>query len=464
MEDQNIPKKRTPRQKTNFEIFKEEKLPLVIAAAAAVLIVIFVIGSICNAVKRNRIEKAEQEAAAQQAQQEKERLDAEVSTLLQQANIAIQQYDYDGALALLAPVSKHADSYPALKQAISNCESAKQTLVSWNDPAQVPNLSFQMLIADPELAFHDDQYASAFNRNYVTTAEFSAILAQLYENGYVLVSLEDVYTSQPSEDGAASYMANTIYLPEGKKPLMLTQTNVNYDNYLIDSDNDGIADKDGCGFASKLMIQDGKPVNEMVDRNGNTVVGEYDLIPILESFIADHPDFSYKGARAVIAVTGHEGLFGYRIAGNDYDQIDQAAQTAQWLRENGYELACYTYANRAYGNMTVSDIEYDLQKWDAEIPAILGKTDILVFAQRSDIGDTGTYAGASFNALMEHGFRYYLGFSNNGTPWSKATTQYVRQGRIMVAGATLAHHSNWFSGMFDTSTVLDSSRGTVPSW
>ena len=458
----------TPRPKTKFEIFKEERLPLVIAAAAGVLILIFIIGSISNAVQRNRIEKAEKEAATLQAQQEKELLDAQVASSLAQAQAAYAQYDYDTALALLEPYSDHVDSYPEARKLITDCQSQKADLVSWDDPAQIPNLSFQMLIANPQAAFKDEQYGTALNKNYVTTAEFSAILEQLYNNGYVLVSLKDVYTTSAAEDGAASYMASTIYLPEGKKPIMITQTNVNYDQYLIDSNKDGDL-SDGRGFASKLLIENGKPVNQITDRSGNTVTGAYDLIPILEAFVTEHPDFSYHGAKAVIAVSGHEGLFGYRTNDKNsdtyYEDMNQAAATAQWLRENGYELACYTYANTAYGGKTVADIRGDLQKWNAEITAILGETNILVFAQRSDIESSGgTYGGGSFEILMDYGFRYYLGFSENGTPWSKATTQYVRQGRIMVAGATLANHSSWFSGMFDAKAVLDSSRGSVPSW
>lgn len=467
MEEQNIPRRRTPRKKSQFEIFKEEKLPKVILAAAAILIVIFIIGSIGNAITRNQMLAARNASAAQEAQKEKQALDVQVDTLLQQAQAAAQCYDYTGALAILEPVSRHAASYPELKSAIDNYTAAKQTLVCWNDPSQIPNLSFQMLIADSSLAFNDSDYGSSFNRNYITITEFSKMLEQLYSNGYVLVSLTDVYTSQATEDGASAYLANAIYLPEGKKPFMITQTNVNYDQYLIDSNKDGILN-DGRGFASKLIIKDGKAINQMVDKDGNVMEGEYDLVPILESFIAAHPDFSYRGARAVIAVTGHEGLFGFRT--NDkssstyYDDLNQAASTAQWLQDNGYELACYTYSNTAYGNKTVSEIRSDLQKWNNEVTAILGETNILVYAQRSDISTGGSYAGGQFEILQEAGFRYYLGFSEDGKPWSKATTQYVRQGRIMVAGATLAHHSNWFSGMFDASTVLDSSRGTVPSW
>lgn len=439
--------------KRKFKFFKEEWLPIVIGGVAALLILIFVIGSISNASKRKAAEEAALLAAEEKNQQERAALDAQVEDLLQQANTAAAQYDYETALSILAPVTKHTNQYPKLKQAISDYETAQEALVAWSDPAQVPNLSFQMLIADPDAAFNDEQYGKALNTRYVTTEEFSKILVQLYENDYILVSLKDLYTTQGSEDGAVAYMADTIYLPAGKKPLIITQTNVNYDQYLIDKNKDGDL-SDGRGFASKLLIQDGKPVNEMVDSNGYTTVGEYDLIPILESFVRSHPDFSYRGAKAVIAVTGHEGLFGYR-------QVEQASATAQWLKDNGYELACYTYGNEAYGRQELPAIRADLLNWNESIAPVLGNVDILVYAQRSDLAD---YAGGKFEILLQQGFHYYLGFCTDGAPWSKATTQYIRQGQIMVAGATMTHNSDWFSGMFDPSSVLDSSRGTVPSW
>ena len=61
------------------------------------------------------------------------------------------------------------------------------------------------------------------------------------------------------------------------------------------------------GFARRIVIgEDGKPTAEMVMEDGSISTGPYDLIPILEDFIEEHPDFSYKGARAIIAFTGYE--------------------------------------------------------------------------------------------------------------------------------------------------------------
>ena len=145
MEEQHTARRRTPRKKSQFEIFKEEKLPKIILIAAAVLIVIFIIGSISNAIARNQLQDSRNASAAQQAQREKKALDTQVSDLLQNASSLAQQYDYEGALAVLDPVTRHAASYPDLKAAIAEYNDAKQSLVCWDDPAKIPNLSFQML-------------------------------------------------------------------------------------------------------------------------------------------------------------------------------------------------------------------------------------------------------------------------------------------------------------------------------
>ena len=48
-------------------------------------------------------------------------------------------------------------------------------------------------------------------------------------------------------------------------------------------------------FARRIVIgEDGKPTAEMVMEDGSISTGPYDLIPILEDFIEEHPDFPIK--------------------------------------------------------------------------------------------------------------------------------------------------------------------------
>lgn len=455
------------RQRTQMEVFKETYLPVVLAGIAVVLILVFIIGSISRGIQKQKMEeKAKQDALIAQ-QNEQKRLNEEAEMLLAQAAVLAKDYDYEAALALLNTFSGNAEEFTTLQTAKQEYQDAKDSLILWDDPSKVVNLSFQLLIADAARAFTDRTYSSSFKKNFVTTGEFSRILESLYANNFILVSLDDVFTTEVTESGSTVYVAKPLYLPAGKKPLLLTQTNVNYSLYLVDSNNDMKPDKGGSGFAHRLVLNpDGSISAEMVDSNGNTVVGDYDLVPILDKFIAQNPDFSYRGAKALLALTGYNGLFGYRTQSAAKQKLGEtvyseevlgATAIANALRSSGYQLAFYTYENVGYGSRSVAQIKSDLSGWTKEATPILGDIDVLVFAQNSDISAQGAYSGEKYNLLKDNGFRYFLGFCDNGKPWALVNDNYIRQGRLLVGGANIAQHTDWFNGMFDAS-VLDSAR------
>lgn len=462
-----------PRRKkrTKMQIFKEAYLPTLIAAVAVILIIVFIIGSITRAVQKSKAEKEASIAASSSIAEEEARLAQQVQDLIARSKILAAGYDYDAAIALLNSFEGDISKYHNLNDQILEYEAAQKALVAWDDPSAIPNLSFQLLVADPARGFSHSTYGYSINRNFITTEEFSKILQQLYDNGYILVDLDDFITSEETANGTTTYKAKPLYLPKGKKPIMLTQTNVNYNYYLIDSDGDKVPDANGTGIASKLLWDGSNFTCELVDASGNTVTGAYDMVPILENFIKKHPDFSYRGARAILALTGYNGLFGYRTHESAKELFGDAAYTqavqdaknvAEALRTNGYTLACYTYENIPYGDSSLTQIQTDMNGWTTEVVPILGKIDILTYAQLTDISNDNTYSGEKYQALQDLGFRYYLGFCQDGNPWATITDSYVRQGRILVTGANLAHHSDWFTNLFDTSTVLDSTRGNVP--
>lgn len=457
------------RKRSKWEIFKEAYLPVVIAGAAVLLILIFIIGSIVRAVERSNVERDASIAASIAASEEALRHSNEADALLAEASIRADMADYEGAIAILNSFSGLIEDYPELLDARTHYEEAQSNLVAWDDPDEVLNLSFQLLIADPQRAFNDDVYGTSYKKNFITTVEFSKILTQLYDNGYILVRLSDFFSTGVAENGETVYVSKPLYLPEGKKPLILTQTNVNYNNYMVDSDGDLMPDKGADGFACKLTIgQDEKLTNEYVDAQGNVLTGQYDLVPILDSFIEEHPDFSYRGAKAVLAVTGYDGLFGYRTYpgidedfGTEYynDQISSARIILEALYNDGYEIACYTYENVPYGSSGTAEIKADLKKWQDEVEPILGKTNILVLAQNSDISDIDmAYTGEKYDILKEAGFAYYIGFCADGKKWSAIATDHVRMGRILVTGSNLTENASWFEGILDPAAVLDSTR------
>lgn len=462
------------RKRTKAQIFKETYLPAIIAGCAVILCMVFVITSLVRSAAEKKAQEEAYNASVAAAQAQKEAWDKEALQLLEISQQFADQYEYDKAITVIDTFTGDLADYPELLQKRSDYVQTKSQLVLWDDPSKVVNLSFQILIADPSRAYKNHAYGSSYNRNFVTIEEFTKILEQLYANGYVLVNMDDVVKAEENEDGQTVLSANSLYLPAGKKPLILTQTQVNYYTYMTDSDGDKLPDGGGAGFASKLIFdENGKLINEMVDAAGNTVTGAYDLVPILDAFVEQHPDFSYRGAKAILAVTGYDGLFGYRTNASAKKHFgEEAYNTAvgevkkviQALRDNGYQIACYTYENMAYGSISTGQIKSDMNAWAKEVLPILGEADIFVFAQNSDIaGADQAFSGDKFYTLKNLGFRYYLGFCNsNGTPWTYMEDGYFRMGRLMVSGSNMAYNSGWFTGIFEPASVLDPNRGTVP--
>ncbi len=448
---------RRRRRKSKWQIYKEAYLPAVLACLSLVLVLYFIAGAIGNAfaVKKQKDEQARQESIAEsKAQVEAE---AEAERILEEAKRMAAGYDYDGAITMLdSYTGKATDEITRLK---SDYVNAKSALKEHKDATLIPNLSFHVLIADPERAFVDKEYGASYKKNFVTTEEFAKILEQLYRNNYVLVDYDSFVARNTGLDGNDSYLPASIFLPEGKKPVMITETMVNYYNYMTDSNKDGIPDGGADGFASKLVVANGELKCEYVDASGQTHVGDYDLVPILESFIKEHPDFVYKGARATLAVSGYDGVFGYRVntsvvstKGNAYydEQVAGAKEVVSALKEKGYNIACYTFEDKDYKQMSVAQIKADMESWVQQIEPVLGDVDTLIFAKASDISD---YSGATFEMLHDYGFRIFV--KSADTPYTEINNTYVRQSRLMVTGLALYRNADRFASLFDANLVLN---------
>ena len=468
------PRPENPRRKrrTQEQIIKENYLPVIIAGVALLLILIFIIGSIVRAVSVRKAEKEASEAAYSSSVAQSEAWDAEVIDILKRVEAMLADYDYIGAVKTIEGFSGDISKYGDLSAKYTECVSLRDNAVAWDDPNDVVNLSFHPLVADAERAFKQSKTRDRNNRDYVSVDEFKKILQQMFENGYVLVSMDDLVEVTTDTAGNVLFNTKTIYLPQGKTPFMLTETNVNYYLSLIDGDKDGFGDQNGMGIANKLVLDESGNIQaEMVDSEGNTVVGAYDLVPILEQFIEENPSFSYKGARATLAVSGYDGLFGYRTNPGAVDTLGETAYAKEVenckklinaLRNKGYTIACYTYGNSSYGSLSATEIQAELNKWTSEVTPILGEVDTLVLAKKSDISDGNSYSGTKYETLRDFGFQYFMGFSSAGGSWADITNEYFRQGRVLVMGSTMKYNPGWFEGMFKVDSVLDSNRGAIP--
>jgi len=210
---------------------------------------------------------------------------AYIEKTIQRAERYAAQYDYDRAIKVLKPVRTKET-----KQKTEEFEKKKQALLPVTKP--VPHLFFHSLIADPKRAFDGDRKEAGYDDYMVTQQEFERILDALYKNDYVLIRPTDL-----AKEMNGKIVETPVRLPKGKQPLVLSQDDVNYYEYM-----------EGDGFAKNLKVKDGKIVNTMVGKPD----GAYDLVPIVDAFVQSHPNFSYKGAKGLLGITGYNGVLGYR--------------------------------------------------------------------------------------------------------------------------------------------------------
>jgi len=384
-------------------------------------------------------------------------------------------FDYLGAIDLIKGFENYED-YTFLTELIPKYEQLDSTLVSYPDVDQITHVFFHSLIVDNDRCFDGDDREAGYNQYMTTTYEFEAMLQAMYDKGYILVSPYDI--AYEVEGVSGSYFAyGDIRIPEGRIPFLMSQDDLNYYGYMI-GNADGkneipvFATPEGDGFASRLVIgEDGYPTCEYMDANGNITYGDYDLVPILEKFIQEHPDFSYHGARAILGMTGYEGVFGYRtkpsyetaLGSERYAQeVAAAKEVAQCLRDHGWILASHSYGHPAYGNITDEKVAIDSDKWEDTVQPIIGDCDVILYPHGSDIAGVEQYSfdNAKFAALYEDGYRYF--FNVDGSKyWCQLGANYYRAGRRNLDGYRMYYNPDKLNDLFEVSEVIDPER-TLP--
>ena len=396
-----------------------------------------------------------------------------IAGLIERGDFLAAGYDYDAATAVLTEFGPDWQQQPELKEANDRYLAEKAKTVRWADTTQITHIFFHSLIVDTDRAFDGEYTENGYNQYMATVSEFRAILEELYRRGYVLVRIHDIATPKTDESGNTVYEQGDIFLPPGKTPIIISQDDVNYYEYMVDGDEDRVPDAKGDGFANKLVIgSDGFPTCEYITADGQTVYGEYDLVPILEAFVQEHPDFSYRGARGILALTGYEGVFGYRthpewedILGSDayMQEIRDAQELTKCLKEHGWEIASHSYAHFGYGNHDSAEVASDVQKWENQVQPVVGDTDIFIYPYGSDIAGVEKYSGAKFDALYEAGYRFFCNVDSTRY-WVQIHDNYVRQGRRNIDGYRMWWDPELLDDLFDVEEIFDPARPTpVPS-
>ena len=380
--------------------------------------------------------------------------------LLNKADRLALGYDYDKAIELLSSNETFKDD-PKVSEAIAKYNETKSTLVR-QDPEKVPHVFFHSLIVDKSKAFDGDRKQMSYNQVMTTVGEFEKILDILYEKGFVLVRIHDIAAMEKDESTGEYVMTpKDIMLPPGKTPIVMSQDDVCYYEYMV-----------GDGFASRLVIgEDGRVTTEMDMDDGTSKVGDYDLIPILNKFIDKHPDFSYKGAKAIIALTGYNGIFGYRTAPSysenpTYEEDKKkATEIANALRADGWEIASHSWGHRHLGKESEEAFKTDCDKWQNEVETLVGETDILIYPFGTDVGSWHNYTNDNtrYVYLRDQGFRYFCNVDSSSPYWVQIDKEYMRQGRRNLDGYRMwkdIHdpENAKLKDLFDANEVYDKDR------
>lgn len=410
-----------------------------------------------------------QETAGIQETQAEQTEEAAVSsdTVLLNAQIMYAQYNYDAAIQYLKS-QPDFDVNKDYMDLAAKCQVAKGSLVEY-PLEQVTHVFFHTLIKDTSKAFDGDSDEAGYNQMMTTIDEFNRIIQILYDKGYVLVSPHDMATV--NEDGTMS--RGKILLPEGKTPFVLSQDDVSYYHYM-----------DGDGFASRLVLdENGQVKAEYIEDDGTVSVGNYDMVPILDEFISQHPDFSYRGRKGVLAMTGYNGVLGYRTdiayktgenlqdnqrefleSHPDFDyeaEVAEATKVAEAMKATGWEFASHTWGHMNATDRSAEDLQTDNEKWEAYVASILGKTDMIIFAFGADIGGWEGYSmdNPKFAYYKSRGYNYYCNVDSSQY-FVQITDEYFRQGRRNLDGYRMYYNPDLLSDLFDVSEVWDSTRPT----
>lgn len=402
------------------------------------LVVVIVIGTIHNTIGKKARE--EEEAAKQLVLEQKQKATNEMEQLL-------LGYYCDEAAAVLASCTAFSEEEVFSWQ--EKITARKNMLVPFE--GEVPHIFFHCLIVYPELAFDGEYTQDGYDAWMVTTKEFSAMLDQLYAKNYILIRMQDLYTENP--DGTIT--ENTLYLPEGKTPLVISIDDVCYYPYMA-----------GDGFAHKLVLENGLVRTEVVTPSGEiAVTGDGDVIPILDDFVKAHPDFSWRGAKGVIAVTGYEGLLGYRVSNEDDIAFAEAEKKAvrpiiQALYDTGWEFASHSFTHNDYFkdySVTMEQMKYDSDKWQRMIGSVIDEIYGEVNTFISPFGVLFNKEDERMHYLMDN-FNFKAYCPVDSTPMVVFYDTYFTMNRCAIDGVSLRGNQEVLSRYFDCNSVYDTRR------
>jgi poly-gamma-glutamate capsule biosynthesis protein CapA/YwtB (metallophosphatase superfamily) len=303
---------------------------------------------------------------------------------------------------------------------------------------------FHFLIAYPDIAF-STSYGKNLDRDCVTPTEFRRSLEEFYRNGFVLVNLNDY--AGIGADGTVT--KKTLMVPVGKKPLILSFDDINY-----------YSKNHGIGICDKVVLdENGKLAMLTVPEDGTDhITYDNDVIPMLEAFCEEYPDFSPFGDKGLLCLTGYDGILGYRTQSdspNRSSESEAVKPVVQALKDAGWYFGSHSYSHFHMVENKSNDLEQvkrDTRKWRDEVGSLVGDTSIYIFPY----GERPAWDDPKFLSLIGDGFPLLMGVGitkPDAPPYEKWAGNYFFMDRWFIDGTSLRRYPDRLAPLLDAATV-----------
>lgn len=307
----------------------------------------------------------------------------------------------------------------------------------------IEHIFFHPLISDINTAFKSgDRRTYDFDDWFITVNEFNKVLQSLYDKNYVLVSINDVY-EEYDNNGQKRMRRKKLLIEEGKKPLILSVDDLSYN-----TGNKG-------ALSDKLILTDSGEFATLTMKNNQEIISQdNEIIPILETFIKNHPDFSNKGAKGTLALTGYEGILGYRThreSKNRQSEVEAVKPVIKKLKENGWTFASHSYGHNNVQKQTLEKFKDDTSKWENEVKPLVGDTNIYIYPHGWELNTSDT----KLQYLQERGFRIFYSVGPDSYEMISNKTSAVLGDRMAIDGITLRKRRDNFMKFYDANNIID---------
>lgn len=317
---------------------------------------------------------------------------------------------------------------------------------------QVEHLFTHCLIAYPDIAFkNNNEMKKHYSADCITSTEFVSILNELYKNNYVLVKISSCFNID--KNGVAT--KQKIKLPIGKKALILSFDDVNYDQKKM-----------GLGMVDKIIVDNNGDLASLTQiNNKNDIRNDLEFAPILEQFVKKHPDFSVNGAKGVLNLTGYDGILGYRTGHknktNRKQEIKQAKVVVNKLKSLGWEFACHSYGHYHMNKISLEKFNEEVLMWKNEVEPLIGQTSVYVYPygewQVFDNGDIcqkhKILQNAGFSLFCGVGMQTFYSYLSN-----KKGHKVLFMDRKCVDGNTILANRIELVPFFNPANIVDFAR------